>query len=144
MDNIKLQVAAKAIIFNQDNQVLIVREAAPNANNNNTQSGRYGLPGGRLQPGERFEDGLRREVKEETGLKIKPLQPLYVGEWHPIIGGTPHQIIAIFIICKALNQNVQLSDEHDAFLWADTAQCKKINIMPPDHEVISTFFAQPK
>lgn len=35
--------------------------------------GTWSLPGGKLQSGERVIDGLLREVREETGLEVKPL-----------------------------------------------------------------------
>ena len=34
------------------------------------------LPGGGLLPGETFEDGLKREFREETGFPIRILRPL--------------------------------------------------------------------
>ncbi len=66
-----LRVAAKSLIINDQGQVLIVREASTYGDG--TQIGRFGLPGGRIDLGESFEDGLRREAKEETGLDIEPL-----------------------------------------------------------------------
>lgn len=39
-------------------------------------SARWGLPGGRLEPGEQPASGLRREVREECGLEIEVLEPL--------------------------------------------------------------------
>jgi ADP-ribose pyrophosphatase YjhB (NUDIX family) len=60
-----LQVAAKAVIVDGAGRLLLVRESRKATN---TQEGRYGLVGGRLQPGEGFFDAFTREVKEETGL----------------------------------------------------------------------------
>ncbi len=34
--------------------------------------GEWSLPGGALELGERLEDGVRREVHEETGLDVEP------------------------------------------------------------------------
>ncbi|MDB5185647.1 MAG: 7,8-dihydro-8-oxoguanine triphosphatase [Candidatus Saccharibacteria bacterium] len=130
-----LRVAAKAVIVNDDGKVLIVREAA--TYDEGTQIGRYGLPGGRLNPGERYEDGLHREVEEETGLTVEPQYPLYVGEWHPDIKGIPHQIIAIFMVCKAKTTEVHLSSEHDEYLWIDPTKYADYNFMTPDDEVIA-------
>lgn len=54
--------AARAIIL-QDNKILVMRR--------NKQSGDYyTLVGGRIKDGESPEEGLVREVKEETGLDV--------------------------------------------------------------------------
>ena len=139
MSEIIQRVATKALIVN-DGQVLILREA--NTYEEGTNIGRYGLPGGRVKPGEAWEDALKREVREETGLDIEIGQPLYVGEWRPIIEGVPHQIVAIFFRCKALGTDVRLSDEHDDYQWADpTTAAEQYDFMPPDDLVITAHLA---
>jgi len=40
--------------------------------------GEWSIPGGTLELGETLEEGLRRELKEETGLEVEPLQLLTV------------------------------------------------------------------
>jgi 8-oxo-dGTP diphosphatase len=40
--------------------------------------GYYGLPGGFLENNESFEDGAKREVREETGLDGLSLHPIYL------------------------------------------------------------------
>jgi 8-oxo-dGTP diphosphatase len=124
-----LQVAAKAAIVNKMGEVLIVREAQ--TGKNNTKVGLYGLVGGRLDPGETFYDGLAREVLEETGLTATPLAPLYVGEWHPVIRGQEHQIIAIFMLCRATAGGVRLSAEHDDYKWVKPGAVG-VPMMQPD------------
>jgi 8-oxo-dGTP pyrophosphatase MutT (NUDIX family) len=140
MTNMVLRVAAKALIINDEGHVLLLREAA--AYQDSTQQGRYGLPGGRLEIGETFVDGLHREVREETGLEVEPLYPLYVGEWRPAIKGVPHQIVAIFVACQAKTSNVRLSDEHDEMRWIDPRDHKKYDIMDPDWKVIDIYLAR--
>lgn len=49
------------------NQLVVVME---------NEDGRHFLPGGRLEPGEDFEDGLRREIREECGLYAASLERL--------------------------------------------------------------------
>jgi len=132
--DVVLRVAAKAIVANDQGKVLIVREAG--TYEEGTNIGKYGIPGGRLNVGEAYEDGLKREVKEETGLTVEPLYPIYVGEWRPEIKGVPHQIVAIFTVCKAKTSKVKLSEEHDDYKWVDPKEIKKYNIMPPDDQVI--------
>ena len=56
-----LQDGAAAIIVNQKGQILLQSRA---------DNDRWGLPGGCQELGERFEDTIIREVKEETNLDI--------------------------------------------------------------------------
>ncbi len=140
MNTPTLRVAAKACIINDDGRVLIVREAV---SKDTTQVGKWGLPGGRLEPGESFTDGLQREVREETGLQVTIGKPLYVGEWRPVIRGVPHQIIAIFMVCQSKSDDVQLSDEHDKYEWIVPGERSKFTIMPPDDAVIDAFANMP-
>lgn len=139
MNSIVLRVAAKAVIVNEKNQVLLVRESS--THDTNTQSGLFGIPGGRLEIGEMYEDGLIREVREETGLEVVIGQPFYIGEWHPIIKGVKHQIIAIFTVCKAKVTEVKLSEEHDDYRWVGANDLKDINFMDPDDKVLERYFS---
>ena len=131
-----LRVAAKGLLVYQD-RILILREA--DTYPEGTNLGSYGLPGGRINPGEPFMDGLHREIKEETGLKMIPEYPVYVGEWRPVIKDQPHQIIAIFYVCKVSSKKVKLSEEHDKFLWVNPKDYKRYNLMTPDDDVINTY-----
>lgn len=56
-----LQDGATAIIVNDKGQILLQSRA---------DNDRWGLPGGCQELGERFEDTVIREVKEETNLDI--------------------------------------------------------------------------
>jgi 8-oxo-dGTP diphosphatase len=138
-----LRVAAKGLIVNKQGQVLILREA--NTYKEGTGTGRYHLPGGRLNSGESYENGLHREIKEETGLEIEPLYPIYVGEWHPVINGTPNQIIAIFTVCKPKATKVKLSEEHDDYKWIKPEDMNKFDIMDPEPNVLRRYiqFSRP-
>ncbi len=140
MADILQRVAAKAVIVNGEGKVLIVREA--DTYDEGTKIGRYGLPGGRVEPGEKFFDGLKREVAEETGLEVEPLKPLYVGEWFPTIKGVPNHITAIFYICKALSTNVRLSEEHDHYEWIDPEQHTDFAMMEPDDDVVKVWIQE--
>jgi len=57
-------IGVSAIIFDQDERVLLIRRGKPPA------SGFWHVPGGKLEAGESLVEGVRREVKEETGLDV--------------------------------------------------------------------------
>jgi len=58
----------------RDGRVLLGRRR------NDPGAGLWDLPGGFLHEGEDALDGLRREVREETGLEIEPLE--FAGTWN--------------------------------------------------------------
>ncbi len=59
-----------AIIFDEERRILCVKR--------NYGPKNWTTPGGRLEKGESPIEGLIREVKEETGFKVKPLRLLGV------------------------------------------------------------------
>ena len=140
---ISQRIAFKAVIVNSKNQILLLREASTYEEGTNT--GKYHSPGGRLEPGEPWQDGLKREILEETGFtEFEIGKPLYVGEWKPVIKGVQNQIIALFIVCTLkTDSDPALSEEHDSFCWLSKGEVPQDGvIMPPDDEVIETYFSQ--
>ena len=62
-----MEITVKAVVINPDGQVLILKRAK----DNNTNAGKWDIPGGLLEFNETVEDVLKREVLEETGLEVK-------------------------------------------------------------------------
>ena len=59
-------VGVGAVIVDGDRVLLIKRGQAP-------LKGEWSLPGGAVEVGETLEEGIRREVREETGLIVEPV-----------------------------------------------------------------------
>jgi 8-oxo-dGTP diphosphatase len=60
---------ASVYVEDDSGRLLLLRDA---------ESGRWTLPGGKLEPGESLEDCARRELREETGLEAASLEPLHL------------------------------------------------------------------
>jgi 8-oxo-dGTP diphosphatase len=58
---IRPEVCVGAVVCRGD-QILLIKRGNP------PQKGRWSLPGGRVEPGERLVDAVAREVLEETGV----------------------------------------------------------------------------
>lgn len=62
-------VGSAVLVFNRENEVMLQLRS---------DTGKWGIPGGAMEPGESFEETARRELFEETGLNLKRLKFLDV------------------------------------------------------------------
>lgn len=113
---IKLFTAVKAFI-NFSGKILILKESSQYKDASNI--GKYDVVGGRVKPGQRFDESLIREIKEETGLEVEIGDPFYVGEWRPVVRGEQWQIVGTFFDCFAKTDKVILSEDHEDYQWID-------------------------
>lgn len=69
----KIMVAVGAVIEDGEGKLLLVRHIPRKGG---FWAGKWICPGGKLERGEGIEEGIRREVKEETNLDIQLITPL--------------------------------------------------------------------
>lgn len=92
-----------------------------------TEAGKWDVPGGRIEPQEEVQEGLLREVKEESGLNVKPGELLGIMDGFSVIEGDDCHVVRIYFLCEATTDEVKLSQDHDDYDWVDpTAMGDKI------------------
>jgi len=96
------------------NVVLLLKRPA-----DDFMGGIYELPSGKVEPGERLDDALVREVKEETGLDVSEIGS-YLGSFDYTSGSGKKSRQFNFVLSVAANEPVVLQ-EHDEFTWASLA-----------------------
>ena len=64
----RIYIGVGAIIEDDRGRVLLVKHVKERGG---FWQGKWICPGGRLEPGESIEDGIKREVKEETGIEVE-------------------------------------------------------------------------
>lgn len=95
------QVFAAAVIFNDDNEILLVKSTYQRFHP-------WGLPGGSLDYGESAEDATLREVGEETGFQVEIERLLVVKTWRP-------DHIGLYYLCRIIGGTFRPTDEVSAF-----------------------------
>ena len=110
-------IVVKSIIFNRNlNRILLIQRS----NDDPTGANTWENAGGNIECGEKPEEAIKREIREETGItEITIKNVAYVTL---VNGDEPYLIIAY--ICESQTEKVTLSDEHRAFMWADIEACK--------------------
>jgi 8-oxo-dGTP diphosphatase len=131
----KLFVATKAVLMNSNGRVLIVRESG--AYDEGTNEGKWDVVGGRIDVNESLLEGLKREVKEESGLEIEVDRVLSANDKFQIIKGEEVHIVRIFYLCRAKEGKVELSEDHDRFEWIDSRNCGEFGILEEVKEVLN-------
>lgn len=126
VNKIKQFTATKAfIVF--DGKILLLRES--DKYEDGTNFGKYDVPGGRVNLGQRFDESLLREIKEETGLDVKIGKPFHVDEWKPVVKSEQWQITGIYFECFSESNEVNLSEDHDKCIWIDSKNYKNYNLI---------------
>ena len=69
----------------------------------------WSLPGGKLEAGETLEEGLLREMREETGLEVRIVKPLYLCDL------PEHHVVHVtfLVACDDLDRLRPPTNEHE-------------------------------
>ncbi|NHN48276.1 NUDIX domain-containing protein [Halostella sp. JP-L12] len=79
--------------------------------------GDWCLPGGNADPGEDPEETVVREVREETGLDVEPVELVDAYELPPGTDYDPHGAVTLLYRCERVGGDLELSREGEALDW---------------------------
>jgi|GEM_PF-2350611 len=80
---------------------------------------------GTLEAGERMEAALRREIKEELGIEISDIKPLFFKDGlhkKSFADASQLEVYMIFLVflCRAASDEIKLSPEFSDYAWVST------------------------
>jgi 8-oxo-dGTP diphosphatase len=99
-------VSVAGVVINDDGDVLLIQRR---------DNGHWEPPGGILELDEAIKDGVRREVREETGLEVEPetLTGVYKN--------MPRGIVSLVFRCRVVGGTLTETPEARAARWVKSA-----------------------
>jgi len=112
-------IGQKAFIINKDNKILILKRQKVDIN-----KGLWDVPGGKAEEDENLLTSIKREIKEETNLKLsKIILILSSSKFIGTMGDKP-LIVRNIYLCKATG-DIKISQEHNEYKWVRANELEK-------------------
>ncbi|MBB5154041.1 NUDIX hydrolase [Saccharopolyspora phatthalungensis] len=105
-DTAKHSVSVAGVVVDDSQRVLLVQRR---------DNGHWEPPGGVLELNETVEDGVRREVEEETGVSVE------VARLTGVYKNVKRGIVALVFRCKPISGSARPTEESSNVEWLDLA-----------------------
>jgi len=110
-----------ALIFNCEGKLFLMQS--------HKWKGKYVLPGGHIELGERMLDALKREVKEETNLDIHDVEFVCFQEFVYDDRFWQHRHFIFFdYACKTDSTDVRLNSEAQSYVWVTLEEASELPV----------------
>ena len=110
------------IIKNKEGKILIAKR-----NHEKAQGNLYEFPGGKVEKNEKYEDTLKREIKEELDMDIEVLS-----KFDEEIFEYPEKTIKLIAFNCLFKGNHLIMKEHEDIEWVDINEFKNYEFAPAD------------
>ena len=104
-------------VVEQDGRVLLVRRGSE------PLKGHWTLPGGALELGETLSEGVVREIREETGLEVEPIELIeVVDRIHRERERVRYHYVIADFLCRVTGGRLLAASDADAVRWVERAE----------------------
>lgn len=121
-----------ALIFNNNGKLFLMKS--------HKWKGKYVIPGGHIELGETIEEALKREIKEETGLKIMDIGFVHLQEF--IFDKSfwkKRHFIFLDYACKTTSKKVRLNSEAQGYVWTTVEKALKLPVEAYTRKAIEAY-----
>jgi 8-oxo-dGTP diphosphatase len=127
--SVRLVLVAACALIDTDGRVLIAQRPQ-----GKSMAGLWEFPGGKVEPGERPEQCLIRELKEELGITVREecLAPLTFAS-HPY---PDFHLLMPLYVCRRW-EGIVAAQEQQALKWVRPGDLKNYPMPPADEPLIS-------
>lgn len=128
-------IGIKGLIQNDIGRVLILKDVG---------SGKWELPGGRLDEGQSIEEAFRREIEDEElpGSDVKRLGKVVHTAQGDFVVEDNHKLFLVFHLADVvLPETIILSDEHSDSAWVDPSDTSTFDLYSTDQAAIESLAA---
>jgi ADP-ribose pyrophosphatase YjhB (NUDIX family) len=117
-------IAGVAGLVFHEGKVLLVRRG------NKPSKGRWGIPGGVVELGERVEDAVIREVVEETSIQVKPVKLLEVFSSirRDDDGSVKYHYVLVELLCEYIKGDIEASTDVSEVGWFSLKELYTLNM----------------
>ncbi len=134
-------IGVGAVVIEEDRVLLVRRGQEP-------LQGHWSLPGGALELGERLQEGVAREVQEETGLHVEPLEVIEVFDHIAREEDSPRvrfHYVLIDYLCRPAGGELCCASDATEVHWATRSELREgseFAVLPFTLAVIEKGFAR--
>jgi ADP-ribose pyrophosphatase YjhB (NUDIX family) len=106
--------------------------------------GFWSLPGGAVETGERLEEGVRREVLEETGLVVKPVRLFTIFEriMRDDQGEAEYHYVLVDYLCRVTGGALDAASDVSRVEWVPRTALSRYKITEGTLPVIERAFRE--
>ncbi|MGH9686355.1 MAG: NUDIX hydrolase [Candidatus Acidiferrales bacterium] len=117
-------------------RVLLIKRGSP------PLEGQWSIPGGLLEVGETLMEGVRRELREETAIEVRPLDLIEVFERIELDGSgkSRYHFVVLDYLCQALGGEARAGSDVTDVAWATAEELAEYSLSSTATRVILKAF----
>lgn len=134
IEGVEMRGSVSSVVVSEGRVLMLKRPASCHS-----FPGRWSLVSGRIEEGERPVDTAKREIMEETGIRVANpdacLHPIYVREG-PVLWRVHPFLYRVGTVEPVLNE------ENEAFVWADPSEIPSMDTVDGTPDVVTRLLAR--